>query len=65
VHLLPTRANGQPAFATYVEEPAAEIALPGGLIVLTLRGARIARVTRFHLDQLFPRFGFPLELALS
>ncbi len=63
LHLLPTRANGQPAFAVYVEDPSDGVARPGGLIVLTLRGERIDRITRFHLDHLFPRFGCPVELA--
>jgi RNA polymerase sigma-70 factor, ECF subfamily len=63
VYLLPTRANGQPAFAVYVEDPEAGVARPGGMIVLTLRRGAIARITRFHLDHLYPRFGFPMELA--
>ncbi len=62
VYLLPTRANDQPAFASYVEDPRAGTAGPGGLIVLTLRGERLAAITRFHLDHLFPRFGFPLTI---
>jgi RNA polymerase sigma-70 factor (ECF subfamily) len=63
VYLLPTRANGQPAFGAYIEDAEAGIGRPGGLIVLTLRGNRIGRITRFHLDHLFPRFGLPLALA--
>ncbi|MDQ6746389.1 MAG: hypothetical protein M3Z27_10310 [Actinomycetota bacterium] len=62
VQLLRTRANTQPAFGVYVEDPQTATGHPGGLIVLTLRGERIARITRFHYDYLFPRFGLPLEL---
>ncbi len=42
--LLPTRANGQPAFT-------ARVGIPGGwagVIVLTLDDGRIAAITRFH-----------------
>ncbi len=63
VELLPARANGQPAFAAYVEDPQTLIARAAGLIVLGLRGERIAAISRFHYDHLFPRFGLPLELA--
>jgi len=62
VRLLPTRANAQPAFAAYLHDRGAPIARAAGLIVLTLRGEKIAGVTRFHYDHLFPRFGLPLEL---
>ncbi|MEJ3656258.1 RNA polymerase subunit sigma-70 [Actinomycetes bacterium KLBMP 9759] len=48
--LLPTRANTQPAFGCYLG------GRPAGLIVLTLRGDRIATVTRF-LEADLSRFG--------
>ncbi len=51
--LLPTRANAQPAFGCYLDAAAA------GLVVLTLDGDRIARVTRFMDDTLFPAFSLP------
>lgn len=51
--LLPTRANAQPAFGCYLD------AAPAGLVVLTLDGDRIARVTRFMDDSLFPAFSLP------
>ncbi|SDU69471.1 RNA polymerase subunit sigma-70 [Jiangella alkaliphila] len=51
--LLPTRANAQPAFGCYLD------AAPAGLVVLTLDGDRIARVTRFMDDTLFPAFSLP------
>jgi RNA polymerase sigma-70 factor (TIGR02960 family) len=51
--LLPTRANAQPAFGCYLD------AAPAGLVVLTLDGDRIARITRFMDDTLFPAFGLP------
>ncbi|WP_157574289.1 RNA polymerase subunit sigma-70 [Jiangella muralis] len=49
----PTRANGQPAFGLYLD------GAPAGLVVLTLDGDRIAAVTRFMDDTLYPWFGLP------
>jgi RNA polymerase sigma-70 factor (TIGR02960 family) len=43
--LVPTRANAQPAFATYLRTPAGPQAT--GLIVLSLAGNRISAMTRF------------------
>lgn len=57
--LLPTRANAQPAFGCYLD------AAPAGLVVLTLDGDRIARVTRFMDDTLFPAFGLPKAFSRS
>jgi hypothetical protein len=59
-HLVPTRANGQPAFGLYVHAP--EGARHGtGLIVLTLTGDRISAMTRFENTAL-PWFGLPRSL---
>ena len=63
VSLLPTRANTQPAFSSYVAESAGAAGHPAGLIVLTLTGDRIAAVTRFHTDHLLPRFGLPVVVG--
>jgi RNA polymerase sigma-70 factor (TIGR02960 family) len=60
--LVPTRANGQPAFACYVLDPQANIAHANGLVVLTLDGERIAAVTRFLDNSVLPRFGMPRTL---
>lgn len=65
VYLVPAGANTQPAFGSYIAEPAAAVAAPGGLIVLTSAGGRIHAITRFHLDFLYPRFGLPETLPLS
>jgi RNA polymerase sigma-70 factor (ECF subfamily) len=61
VRLVPTRANGQPAFGSYVADRPGAVATPGGLIVLTLAADRIAAITRFHLDALYPRFNLPIN----
>ncbi len=61
--LVPTRANGQPAFGHYVQGPGAEAAQGVGIFVLALEGERIAAITRFDGAELFPRFGLPATLA--
>jgi len=58
--LVPTRANGQPAFGAYLR------ALTGirhgtGLYVLTLTGDRICAMTRFD-NSVLPCFGLPRSL---
>lgn len=57
--LVPTRANGQPAFGCYLRDPAAPVARSQGLIVLTLSGEQIAQITRFLDNGVLPRFGLP------
>ena len=57
LYLVPTRANTQPALAGYLSDPARPAAVPAGLFVLTMAGEKIHAVTRFHLDELYPRFG--------
>jgi RNA polymerase sigma-70 factor (ECF subfamily) len=57
--LLPTGANGQPAFGFYVPNN------EGGydahsLQVLTLTGGMVSRVVAFHSPHLFPSFDLPL-----
>jgi RNA polymerase sigma-70 factor, ECF subfamily len=57
--MLPTRANGQPALANYLWDRDAELFLPHGMTVLTLRGDRIAEFTSFLEPELPERFGLP------
>ncbi|RZA17778.1 MAG: sigma-70 family RNA polymerase sigma factor [Lysobacteraceae bacterium] len=59
-HLLPTRANGQPAFGAYVEAPNG-VRHGAGLFVLTLAGERIRAMTRFE-SSVMPWFGLPRSL---
>jgi RNA polymerase sigma-70 factor (TIGR02960 family) len=63
VYFVPASANTQPAFGSYISEPGGLSALPGGLFVLTVAGSRIHAVTRFHLDEIYPRFGLPESLT--
>ncbi|WP_341720917.1 RNA polymerase subunit sigma-70 [Micromonospora sp. FIMYZ51] len=59
---LPTWANGQLAFGTYLWDDAQESFLPAGLDLVALRGGRVAEVVSF-LDASFPSFGLPARLA--
>jgi RNA polymerase sigma-70 factor (TIGR02960 family) len=59
-HLVPTRANGQPAFGMYVQA-ADGIRHGTGLMVLTLSGDGISAMTRFE-NNVFPAFGLPRSL---
>ncbi len=56
-HLVPTRANGQPAFGAYITAPDGT-RVGAGLFVLTLTGDRISALTRFEAS-LLPWFGLP------
>jgi RNA polymerase sigma-70 factor (TIGR02960 family) len=60
--LVPTRANGQPAFGHYIRDPQAPIARARGILVLTLDGDRISRITRFPGGGVLPHFGLPRTL---
>jgi RNA polymerase sigma-70 factor, ECF subfamily len=62
LRLVPTRANGQPAFGCYFPCPHTDIARPYGLLVLTLAGNGIAEITWFADSSVFPHFGLPHTL---
>jgi RNA polymerase sigma-70 factor (ECF subfamily) len=59
LRLVPTRANGQPAFGCYFPCPQTDIARAYGLMVLTLAGTNIAEITFFADSSVFPQFGLP------
>jgi RNA polymerase sigma-70 factor (TIGR02960 family) len=59
-YLVPTRANGQPAFGAYLRAPTG-ILHGTGLFVLTLTGDRIYAMTRFE-NSVLPWFGLPRSL---
>ena len=58
--LVPTRANGQPAFGAYLDAPTG-IRPAAGLFVLALAGDRIRAMTRFE-PGLLASFGLPGSL---
>jgi hypothetical protein len=58
--LVPTRANGQPAFGAYLRLP--DGSRRGiGVLVITLAGERVCAVTRFE-GSVYPWFGLPDSL---
>jgi RNA polymerase sigma-70 factor (TIGR02960 family) len=59
VRLVPTRANGQPAFGHYIQDAHAPVGRFVGVLVLTLEGDRIAALTRFADTGILARFGLP------
>jgi RNA polymerase sigma-70 factor (ECF subfamily) len=59
--LVPTRANGQPAFGAYLRAPGG-ISHGIGLYVLALSGERICAMTRFE-NTVLASFGLPRSLA--
>ena len=59
--IVPTRANGQPAFGLYAQDPQAGIFHAAGLLVLTLTGDSICAMTGFDTSTL-PHFGLPRTL---
>jgi hypothetical protein len=60
--LVATRANGQPAFGCYLRDPHTPIGHAYGLMVLTLRGDRVAGLTGFADTGVFAAFGLPRTL---
>jgi RNA polymerase sigma-70 factor (ECF subfamily) len=59
--LVPTRANGQLAFGTYLRAPTGGVRHGTGLLVLTLTGDRICALIRFD-NNVLPWFGLPRSL---
>jgi RNA polymerase sigma-70 factor (ECF subfamily) len=60
--IVSTRANGQPALASYVLDPQTGLCHASGIAVLTLSGRQISAVTTFGKDVL-PSFGLPRVLS--
>ncbi len=58
--LVPTRANGQPAFGLYLRAPGG-ISHATGLVVITLAGKRVCAMTRFE-NSVLPSFGLPRSI---
>jgi RNA polymerase sigma-70 factor (ECF subfamily) len=58
--LIPTRANGQPAFGSYARGPDG-IRHATGVFVLTLAGDKISAMARFE-SSVLPGFGLPRSL---
>jgi len=59
--VVATRANGQPALATYLADPHTGAFRAYGLLVVTVADDQITVVTGFH-SSVLPRFGLPRTL---
>jgi RNA polymerase sigma-70 factor (TIGR02960 family) len=62
LRMVPTRANGQPAFAYYLPDSQADVWRIGGIFVLTVAGEEIVTITRFGEGGWLPWFGLPRTL---
>ena len=62
IRLVPTRANGQPAFGYYLRDAHCGVAHAGGVLVLTVEGEAITAITRFGDNGVLPYFGLPRTL---
>jgi RNA polymerase sigma-70 factor (TIGR02960 family) len=60
--LVPTRANGQPAFGLYIRDPRAPVSHANGILVLTLAGSQVSVVTGFPGNGPLRAFGLPATL---
>ena len=62
--VVPTRANGQPAFGMYLADPHASVYRAYCLLVITIAADRITAVTAFSTT-IMTRFGLPRSLPES
>ena len=60
--LIPTRANGQPAYGCYLYDRHTSIARAHGTMVLTMDGDRVSTLTRFLDNSVLAAFGLPRTL---
>lgn len=63
--LVPTRANGQPAFGYYAPERSASVYRGSGIAVLTLAGGHISEITSWWDPHLLAYFGLPETITDS
>jgi RNA polymerase sigma-70 factor (ECF subfamily) len=61
--LVPTRANGEPAFGCYLRDPQSPVAHAYGLMVVAFRDGHVAAITGFADTATFRPFGLPRTLA--
>jgi RNA polymerase sigma-70 factor (ECF subfamily) len=59
--VVPTRANGQPAFGVYLADPHAGVYRAYCLLVVTVAGDRIGAIDSF-ISNVMPGFGLPRTL---
>ena len=64
--LVPTGANGQPAFGHYTWDTGRDAFVANDIVVLTMAGEAIGEITAFlFTDAIFDRFGLPAEIAAT
>lgn len=61
--MVPTSANGQPAFATYSWDEQTAAFMPHSLSILTLREGKVEEITAFMTSDPFPHFDLPASIA--
>jgi RNA polymerase sigma-70 factor, ECF subfamily len=61
--LVPTRANAEVAFGTYVRRPGESNYHPHALQVVTINEGQVVRLVVFVGSRFFPAFGLPSELG--
>ena len=61
--VIPTRANGQPAFGVYLADPHASVWRAYTLLVITTAGDHITTITGFSNTNVMTRFGLPRTLG--
>jgi RNA polymerase sigma-70 factor, ECF subfamily len=60
--ILPTHANGQPAFGHYLLDEEGGVYVAHHVVVVTLEGSRVAEITAFQRPELFLYFGLPDQI---
>jgi RNA polymerase sigma-70 factor (ECF subfamily) len=61
--LVPISANAQPAFAVYSRPKNGNASYEAvAITLLTIRGGRLLRMTKFTVPKLFPLFGLPVQV---
>jgi RNA polymerase sigma-70 factor (ECF subfamily) len=60
--VVPTRANGQPAFGVYLADPHTSVYRAYSLLVITTAGDHITTITGFTNTNVMQRFGLPRTL---
>ena len=62
--MIPTAANGQPAFAVYMRDPDG-VHRAHAIQMLTIAGSRVTRIISFNDPGLLATFGFPAVVLAS
>ena len=63
VKVVPTSANGSPAFGYYGPDPHADVYRAIGIMVLSVEGDRLSLLTKFGDKNLFAAFGLPRTIT--